>query len=569
MTLYDTKQLYEALKELAIIESKQLDDSLETAEAQGIPLHEELLKRDLISDTNIGQTIADIIAVPYVHLANIQIPDDVLNIVPEVVANKQKIVAFQRDSDGVAIATSDPTNLEMIEFLKKKTGQPIQVYYATENDVFNVLAQYLKDAKQTFQDIILEEAEHAKGMTKPDVPIIKIVDTIILYAYKNKSSDIHIEPTEQFSLVRFRIDGILHDIVKMPVEIHPQITTRIKVMAELRTDERKAAQDGKIQFHTEEEELDIRVSLAPVTRGEKIVMRLLSEKSRQFSLTDLGFSSYNLKKVTRAYEKPHGMILATGPTGSGKTTSMYAILKLLNKRDVNIMTIEDPVEYDMEGVNQIQVHARTNLTFASGLRSIVRQDPDIILVGEIRDEETANIAVNAAMTGHLVLSTLHTNDAATTIPRLYDMNIEPFLIASSLNVIIAQRLIRKISLDSRVSKEIKIDYSAKKPLQTELSLLPDDLVIKHFGKKGTVRIYTGKEDNAKQGLETGYYGRSGIFEVLEIDDDIRQAIVDRKDASVIRDIAIKNGMITMIEDGVMKIKDGTTTIDEVLRVTKE
>lgn len=319
------------------------------------------------------------------------------------------------------------------------------------------------------------------------------------------------------------------------------------------------------------EKLDIRVSIVPITDGEKVVMRLLSERSRQFGLESLGLLGEDLKKVQEAVEKPYGMILAVGPTGCGKTTTLYSILKILNQRDVNISTIEDPVEYDIEGVNQIQVNPKTNLTFAKGLRSIVRQDPDIILVGEIRDEETADIAINSAMTGHLVLSTLHTNDAATTLPRLLDMKIEPFLVASTINIIIAQRLVRKICTKCMVSKEVKPDGLVGTKANAldgveGLALIPRELIKKHFGDKETIRVYHGKGCKVCQG--TGYSGRVGIFEVLMMDDDIRQAVVARKDSDTIQALAIQKGMTTMLDDGLQKVARGITTIEEVLRVVK-
>ncbi len=433
-------------------------------------------------------------------------------------------------------------------------------YYANEEDIDTALFLYAKNVVVAFDDIISREVEEAKSTKEAEKKtplIIKIVDTIISYAYKNKSSDIHIEPQDDISMVRFRIDGVLHDIVKLPLELHPQIVTRIKVMASLRTDEHHAAQDGKIQQQLEWENLDIRVSTVPISDGEKIVMRLLSVRSRQFSLLDLGFSGDDLTKMKSAYSKPYGMILSTGPTGSGKTTTMYAILKILNSRHVNVMTIEDPVEYDIEGVNQIQVNPRTDLTFVKGLRAIVRQDPDIILVGEIRDHETAGIAVNSAMTGHLVLSTLHTNDAPTAVPRLLDLGVEPFLVASSVNVIVAQRLVRKICPSCKTSKEVEI---SKVGINVEL-------LKKHLGNKKVITVYSGK--GCPICHESGYKGRVGIYEVLLIDDEMKAAIVARHDASKIGELAKSKGMTTMIEDGIRKIGEGATTVEEVLRVTKE
>lgn len=561
MALYDNQSLYNLLRELDVIDAKKLDQAFKESQKQNILLGNLLLEKDLISDENLGKTIADLILLPLVRLGELSIPQDILQIIPEVVAKKQKIIAFSKDKKGLHLAMADPSNLQIKNFVEKRLGVPIVVHFATLNDINNALFLYQKDLTSTFDDIIKENVRYANVAQgkQIDPPIIKIVDAILNFAYHNKASDIHIEPLKDKSLVRFRIDGTLHDILSLPIDLHRPIVTRIKVIASLRTDEHSVAQDGKLQFKLDDEDVDVRVSIVPITLGEKIVMRVLSEKSRQFSLTDLGLSPKDLQKVKKAYAKPYGMILATGPTGCGKTTTVYAILKLLNNRDVNIMTIEDPVEYDIEGVNQIQVNIKTNLTFADGLKSIVRQDPDIILVGEIRDNTTADIAINSAMTGHIVLSTVHTNDAATTIPRLLDMNVEPFLMASTINIIIAQRLVRKIHSRCRVSEVVEI-----KSLRRHID---DALLKKCFGKAKTVRLYRGKGCQLDHGV--GYEGRIGIFEVLEVNDSIRKQILQRQDSDSIRKEAIQTGMSTMIEDGLEKVKQGITTIEEVLRVTKE
>jgi type II secretory ATPase GspE/PulE/Tfp pilus assembly ATPase PilB-like protein len=386
----------------------------------------------------------------------------------------------------------------------------------------------------------------------------KIVDLLINYAAEDKASDVHIEPQEKNSLVRFRIDGILHDVLLLPKNLHDQVITRIKILSRLRTDEHFTPQDGKMRISLEEEDIDIRVSILPVTEGEKAVLRLLSSKFRKFSLVDLGMNEKDLKKVKDAYSRSYGMILSTGPTGSGKTTSIYAILKLLNTREKNITTIEDPAEYRIKGVNQINVNVKTNLTFANGLRSILRQDPNIIFVGEIRDSETAGIAVNASLTGHLVLSTLHTNDAATALPRLIDMNVEPFLVASTVNVIIAQRLVRKICEICKNTRNITPEELLKN--------LPPEIINKYIEKKTTITIYQGA--GCKICHMTGYSGRIGVFEVLEITKAIRDLITKRQDADVILQKAIQEGMTTMLDDGLEKVFQGLTTIEEVLRVTK-
>lgn len=559
MALYDNEKLYQTLKELQIIDDTALQQAYEESKKQGTPLGTALLSKELISEENLAKTISDMVSIPYINLAEVNIPDEILQIIPEVMAKKQHVVAFKKDTTGLHLAMADPSDIQISNFIEKKVGIPVIVYIATVRDINAIIPRYTKDFGSTFDAIIAESITNAKHATHTDPPIIKIVETIIEYAYENRSSDIHIEPERHQALVRFRVDGVLHDILKLPIELHPQIVTRIKVMAKLRTDEHQIPQDGKIEMKFDTEEIDIRVSVVPITTGENIVMRLLSEKSRQFSLNTLGFSGQSLQKITQSYEKPYGMILSTGPTGSGKTTTMYAILKILNKRDVNIMTIEDPVEYGLEGVNQIQVNAKTDLTFANGLRSILRQDPNIILVGEIRDEETAGIAVNASMTGHLVLSTLHTNDAATAIPRLLDLTIEPFLIATTVNSIVGQRLVRKIHVPCRVSEDVQAASLAKYAGQPFIEKL--------FGNEQTIRLYRGKGCSLCHG--TGYEGRIGIYEVLMMDEQIREAIIARKDADAIRNIAIQNGMVTMLQDGMEKVKEGITTVEEILRVTKE
>lgn len=557
-------ELKTLLLDAGVVEEKDLELAEERLKSEGGTFSQAVLWYNLVSDEELGKLIADVLRVPFVVLEQKFIPKEVLEMVPEVVARKHRVIAFALDTDGLHVAMADPRNLEMQSFLEKKAGLPVRVYLAMERDMENAFMLYRQEVAEAFEELILSDIKEAgKKSRETDPPIIRIVDTLLSYAYQNRASDIHLEPREQDMLVRFRIDGVLHDIVKLPPELHPQIISRIKVLAKLRIDEHQTPQDGKVSFPIEgSEALDVRVSIIPTTEGEKVVLRLLSERSRQFSLTNLGFSSEALTLMKTAYEKPYGMILVTGPTGCGKTTTLYSILKLLNRRHVNIVTIEDPVEYDMEGVNQIQVNPEAKLTFATGLRSILRQDPNVILVGEIRDNETADIAINLAMTGHLVLSTLHTNNAATAIPRLIDMDIEPFLIASTTNVIVAQRLVRKIHQACRVSEEVP---------STELALrVGEEMFKKVFGEPSpekSIRLYHGK--GCKACHDTGYEGRSGIFEVLVLGDEIRKAIVDRRDASAIEALAMAAGMRTMFEDGLIKVQEGMTTIDEIMRVTKE
>ena len=562
MQLYQDSDLFIHLKEMGIIDTIKLDDAQKEAQNKKIPLEEILLIHDLMSDENIGSVIADITGQKYINLSKVSILPDILRLIPEIFAVKQEVVAFKKDKEGLHIALSNPLDIQTVEFVKKKVGIPVVPYFATHQNISHTLQKYKKDVTKTFDDIINDYVQQLKIHSNTDPPIIKMVDTIIAYAQSNKASDIHIEPEKNHSLVRYRIDGILHDVITLPSEIHPLLITRIKVLSKLRTDEHQAPQDGKIQHTIEDsggsETIDIRVSIVPIVEGEKAVLRLLSSQSRQFGLVDLGFSSDYLELITKAYQKPYGMILSTGPTGSGKTTTMYAILKILNQPEKNIMTIEDPVEYDIEGINQIQVNTKTSLTFANGLRSILRQDPNVILVGEIRDEETAGIAINAAMTGHLVLSTLHTNNTSTAIPRLIDMNIEPYLVASTVNCIVAQRLVRKICTECRISEEIK---------EHRIFKLVKPAVAKKIFPGKTMRVYKGK--GCPVCHNTGYDGRVGIYEVMVITDTIRDAITSKMDSSHIEQLAISEGMQPMLVEGLLKVKEGITTPDEVMRVIQE
>lgn len=391
---------------------------------------------------------------------------------------------------------------------------------------------------------------------KSDISIISLVDALIEDAQYLRASDIHIDPREKEVAIRFRTDGILLDVALLPKDIQSQVVSRVKVLAGLRTDEHQMAQDGRFRIFMENKSpIDIRVSIAPTFYGENVVLRLLAEHDDKFTLQALGFSPKDADKIISAVKKSFGMVLATGPTGSGKTTTLYTILKMLNKRETSIITIEDPIEYSIEGINQIQVNPRAGLTFANGLRSMLRQDPDIIMVGEIRDSETASLAVNTALTGHLVLSTLHTNDAATTLPRLLDLGVEPYLITSTVNVAVGQRLVRKICDNCKTSRVLSMEE--KKSLIESLGLPKADFKEVFFGK--------GCDDCA----QTGYRGRIGIYEVLTVDEPIRQAMLRRDSANVIKELAVKQGMSTMLEDGFRKIKEGNTTIEEVLRVIHE
>ena len=538
----------------------QIIEELEVfAKNSSVSLIDALIEKDVISDENLGILIADFLHIPFTILSKLTIPEEIFRIVPEKIARKHKVIPFEKTAEGIKVATVDPTNIEVLQGISKKTGQKVIPYLTTERDVDNILRIYKRDLQKSFEQMLQKELGITDISKVTDAaPIEKIVNLLVEFGYQDKVSDIHIEPEEKDTLVRFRIDGILHDVLYLPKNFHERVISRIKILSKLRTDEHLSPQDGKMRIKLDEENLDIRVSILPIADGEKAVLRLLASHFRQFSLIDLGMNEKDLKKVTAAYSKSFGMVLSTGPTGSGKTTSIYAILKILNTREKNITTIEDPVEYRIRGVNQINVNTKTDLTFANGLRSILRQDPNIVFVGEIRDSETAGIAVNAALTGHLVLSTLHTNDAATALPRLIDMKVEPFLVASTVNVIIGQRLIRKICDMCKMSYDI---------LRSDLTKnLPENIVTKYFGNDSNIRVYKGK--GCKICHSTGYSGRVGLFEVLEVTKAVRALITAKNDSDIIVRKAIEEGMTTMLDDGLEKVGKGVTTIEEVLRVTK-
>lgn len=555
--LLPDSQIQELLRQSGLIDEKTMQDVIVSAANARIPLQEAVIDKNVVADEKLGQLIASYIKYPFVNLSKSSIPEEVYKIVPERLARKYKVIAFAKDTAGISLAMADPVHIKIADAISKKTGQKVTVFMATERNIDNILQLYKRNLQTTFDELLQQEITRT-NTTMDDAPIIKIVDLLMAYAYREKSSDIHIEPEEKNSLVRFRTDGILHDVLYLDKTLHDRIITRIKVLSRLRTDEHMSAQDGKMRVLVDEDNLDIRVSIIPVTEGEKAVLRLLSSHFRTFSLHDLGLSDKDLIKVNNAINKSYGMILSTGPTGSGKTTSIYALLKILNTREKNITTIEDPVEYRMKGVNQIQVNDKANLTFANGLRSILRQDPNVIFVGEIRDSETAGIAVNAALTGHLVVSTLHTNDAATSLPRLIDMKVEPFLVASTVNVIVAQRLVRKICESCKEQKILKRAELIKD--------IPENIILKYFGNGTDIAVYEGR--GCKICHATGYSGRIGIFEVIEMTEKIKTLITQKADSDEITREAVAEGMTTMLDDGLEKTAKGMTTIREVLRATK-
>jgi type IV pilus assembly protein PilB len=565
--------LEKLLVEPGHIKKEPFDGAKKEAEDGKLILQDLLVEKGLIRDDQLGRLVAEHLGFTFAELAKESIDNELLSMIPELVARSKGVIAYARKNGGVMVGMVNPNDLETRHMIEKRIGEKIFPFYITRRDLEGALVRYSSSLRQVFDEHfkILNNENLTRG--ERDDAIIKMVDTLLQYGYQNQASDIHIEPYRGKVMIRFRIDGVLHDVLELPKNLHELALTRIKILAKMRTDEHRSAQDGKFRFtiqkgvtlgQEKEEAIDVRVSIVPIVEGENAVMRLLSSKGRRFQLEDLGLSGDDLKKVQKAIKNPHGMILVTGPTGSGKTTTLYSILKILNTRNVHISTIEDPVEYDIEGVSQIQVNPKTNLTFASGLRAVVRQDPDIIMVGEIRDSDTADIAVNSAMTGHLVLSTLHANNAATTLPRLLDMGIEPFLVSSTVRVIVAQRLVRKICERCRVSYTI----SAEDKKMIEQTPEVKDIFIKE-GHKDLNKITLYKGAGCKACGDTGYGGRIGIFEILEMAEKIRRVIIKEVTSDDIYEAAAKNGMTTMLRDGILKTLGGITTLEEVLRVTRE
>ncbi len=558
----------EKLEELFVspghVSGENFARALEIAKRAHAPLEEVLMDEGYITEEHLGRTIADAFDVQYVDLKTLTIPEEIIKGIPEVVARSQQAVLFERHDGVVKIAAADPSNFSFIADVARKTGCRAEVYYATHQGIKEAMKFYRGDLGKCVERLLEKLKENLNDDPAYEQGIVELVNAFLEYAYANRASDIHMEPLRETVSVRFRVDGILHEIVQYPAAAHDKLVSRLKIMARLRTDEHAAAQDGRFDYTVDDVSFDVRMSVLPVMYGENVVLRLLARHARQFGLEELGMQKTDLERVRRAMKNPHGMILSTGPTGSGKTTTLYAMLQTLNEPEVNIMTIEDPVEYSIPHVQQTQVNQQKNLTFATGLRSIVRQDPNIIMVGEIRDEETASIAINAALTGHLLLSTLHTNDAATAFPRLTDMGIEPFLLASSMRVVIAQRLVRSICASCRASYAIT---------KEEMAVLKQDTALAKEARRvwkkkdfSRMTLYHGVGCASCGG--SGFVGRTGIFEVLEMDAALRPLITQKASSDIIFLKAQEQGMHPMLNDGLVKVEAGITTLDEVLRVIR-
>ncbi|HQI25968.1 MAG TPA: GspE/PulE family protein, partial [Candidatus Paceibacterota bacterium] len=547
-----------------------------------------LIAKGLISEDEMRRAKAYVIGIPFVDLRKEKVAKDILVIIPEPIARKHNIVAYKKSGESLEVAMLDPLDLEAIEFIKKGSKLKILPRLTDTESMKAVLLQYQKSLKAEFGDIIQKEAASLKMVTTTegeevgegelkklaeDLPIVRIVDTLLSHAISQKASDIHIESFEDELIIRYRLDGVLHDAMILPKETAPGITARLKVLANLRLDEKRLPQDGRFKIEADGQNVSFRVSTLPTYYGEKIVMRLLPDSVHGFTLEGVGFHGDGLEHIQEAIRRTTGMILVTGPTGSGKSTTLYALLDILNTPDVNISTIEDPIEYQISRINQTQVKPDIGLTFASGLRTLVRQDPDIIMVGEIRDRETAGLAVNAALTGHLVLSTLHTNSAAGSVPRLLDMGVEPFLLVSTVNIIIAQRLVRRLNDNKEeyflTDAELK-ELGKKTDLDKLLLVLQKEKVTQEKDWQ-KIPFYRPKvsagESEGKD--EDGYSGRVGISEVLPMTRTLRDLIISGATSDAIVEEAKREGMMTIFEDGLYKAARGVTSIEEVLRVITE
>lgn len=589
LTDENQKKLEALLVSEGLIKEADLEKHRQAAAKANKPLFAALVEKKVVSNEALTRIIAQVSGVPYVNLSEAQIDQAVLDLLPKDIAEHFMAVPLGEVQNRLAVAMLDANNVQAVDYLANKIGRPIKVYMGSEEGIRHILEQYRTNLEagvsaaieQTNQP---EEEAPTGGRRKKaetqdiktivqDSPISRALSTILEYAVRARASDVHVEPLEASLKIRCRIDGVLREIMKLPKSIEPALISRIKILSNLKIDEHRIPQDGQFAIHMAGKDVDLRIAISPVVWGEQVVIRLLDKTGTNFKLEDMGYAGRALRMIRRGIRKPNGMILTSGPTGSGKSTSLYALIQEIKSDEINIVTLEDPVEYKMGGVNQIQVNADVGLNFATGLRSILRQDPDVVMVGEIRDKETADLAVQASLTGHLVFSTLHTNSAAGILPRLLDMGIEPFLIASTVNVIIGQRLVRRVADERDTYRSNEIE--TRTIHETVGHLLPRDRASAHkvaadIGYKdlplATQKAYTlvkGKDTPQTPG---GYKGRVGLYEVMEVTEEIQNLIVKRATSAEIQKKAIEQGMITMREDGYIKALNGLTTIDEVNRV---
>lgn len=581
MNKEDLKKAYDFLISSSIAEKQDIDKALQESKKDDADIFDILISRKTIDEEETTKTKAEFLNVPYINLKERAIENKILNEIPEKAVLFYKIVPFEKNGNSIKVAMVNPNSidaLDALKFISIKRNINTEIYLVSRSGFGSVVKQYktfseeLKNVLKNVDKQIIKEDEKNEGKEVKRIaeqaPVSKVVDIIISNAVEGKASDIHIEPEENELRIRYRLDGILHNSLVLPKKISPAVISRIKILSNLKIDETRKPQDGRFRFVVLsgdgiERNVDLRISTFPTVNGEKVVMRILDTSSNIGSLKNLGINKKGLEIINENINKPFGIMLVTGPTGSGKSTTLYAMLKILNEEGVNIVTLEDPVEYFMAGINQSQIKTEIGYTFASGLRSILRQDPDIIMVGEIRDKETAELATHAALTGHLVLSTLHTNNAAGVIPRLIDMGIEPFLISSSLNIAIGQRLVRRIC--KHCVKEVELSGEIREFIQEELSKIPEDQ--KKDLNLNDLKIFSGS--GCKKCKQTGFSGRVGIYEIFQMTNDVEAVISSKVTEAEMAKVMKKQGMITMKQDAIIKVLQGATTIEEVLRVTED
>jgi len=586
LTDENQKKLEALLVKEGLVKKAQLTKYHDQAVQTGKPLFGMLVDEKVISNEELTKAIATVSGVPYVNLSVAQVDTHVLDLLSRDVAERFMAVPLGEVQNRLAVAMLDANNVQAVDYLSNKINRPIKVYMASEEGIRHVLEQYhtnlAEGVNAAVKSVQSEEAAERQAKTGStadiktivqDSPISRALSTIMEYAARARASDIHIEPLETSLRIRCRIDGVLREIMRLPKSIEPALISRIKILSNLKIDEHRIPQDGQFAIHVAQKDIDLRIAISPVVWGEQVIIRLLDKTGTSFKLEEMGYAGRALRTIRKGIKKPNGMVLTSGPTGSGKSTSLYALVQEIKSDAINIVTLEDPVEYKMEGVNQIQVNPDVGLTFATGLRSILRQDPNVVLVGEIRDAETANLAVQASLTGHLVFSTLHTNSAAGVLPRLLDMGIEPFLIASTVNTVIGQRLVRRVSEDRETYQSTELET---KSIQDTIGhLLPRDRasvaqVSADLGYKDLPlagqKAYTlvkGKDSPSTPG---GYKGRVGLYEVMDVSEEIQDLIVKHSTSAEIQNMAMKQGMITMRQDGYLKALQGMTTLEEVNRV---
>ena len=569
----------EGLVSRDVLEDAKLSSSMDNKPLLGL-----LSEQGILDDELLTHAVAQVSGVPYVNLSNSVINQSILDLLSEDIAERFMAVPLAEVQNRLAVAMLDANNVQAVDYLASRIERPLKVFMASESGIRHVLSQYKTDLSSVDKAAEVSQAEAIQESNKEvktivqDSPISKALSTILEYALKSRASDVHIEPLEGALKIRCRVDGMLREIMQLPKSIEPALVSRIKILSNLKIDEHRTPQDGQFTVKIIDKEVDLRIAISPVIWGEQVVIRILDKSGNSFNIEEMGYAGRALRAIRKGIHRPNGMVLTSGPTGSGKTTSLYALIKEIKDNTVNIVTLEDPVEYKMDGVDQIQVNADVGLTFASGLRSILRQDPDVVMVGEIRDSETANLAVQAALTGHLVFSTLHTNSAAGVLPRLLDMGIEPFLIASTVNTIIGQRLVRRIAK--------KRELYQSNPIETQNILS----IVGHILPKTTADVVRVSQDlgykdlplsgqNAYtlvKGIDTplapapgGYSGRAGLYEVMDVNEEIQKLIVSHATSAEIQRKAQEQGMVTMRQDGYLKVLQGITSIEEVNRVTTD